>query len=180
MVLGRTAAYYGLFQLAFAEADEYLRTLLCHLRNPADPYREFPSVSRMSLSRVLGDLRKKLRQFAKPPGTCLEENASHIRRACACMRKLSVWRNSRIHPHARTGMSGAYLLFDKRAGQDLSMDETEIMERIDDAINVSTVVESNSAHLLDILDFTQEIQAMLSQERTTDGETLFAEHNRTL
>jgi hypothetical protein len=140
MVIDQTAAAYGIFQIAFAEADEHLRTLLCHLYCPEKPETALDRVP-WNLADVVKTLRKELRVF-KGRGASIQEYAVKVTEACSRMKGLSNWRNDRLHAHVRRADNGAYVLVDKNTNEALSMKIVEITDNIDCALNITTTVSA--------------------------------------
>ena len=162
MVIDETAAAYGLFQIAFAEADEHFRALLSHLICPENPENAMDRVP-WNLADVIKTLRKELGVF-KGRGASIEEFADKVKEACSRMKLLSKWRNVRIHSHIRRSNNGAYVLVDKTTDKALSMNVTEITDKIDCAISITTTVIAYSTHLLGVFDFDRENQRMVDAD----------------
>ena len=163
MRIDATAAYYGLFQVAFADAIEHLAGALFSMRQHNEPNLEFSDVFNQRFSDQLKGLRQELAAF-KNKGPSTQEHMEAVLDACSRMDKLRIWRDSRIHP--RVVLTGdGYALFDKKTGERLSISETECKEKLDELVKVIVTLEAYVPHLVGALDFDKEIEEMLRSDQ---------------
>lgn len=154
MVLDETACRYGLLHIVFADAVEHLAGILFYLRREKESALQFEDVLQLRLKDQLDGLHKELQRF--DARFSVQENAEAIRVACADMKKLSVWRNNRIHARVRME-DGGYALFNGKTGERLSISYKECDEIIRQLIKVIVMVGAHAPHLLNLLDFDKSL-----------------------
>lgn len=159
MKLNDTAAAYGLFQLVFADVTDHLAVATFRLREEREPNLAFEDVFRQEFKKTLKQFRRELRQFHGRPS--VEDSLRAIGEACKIMSKLAVWRNERIHARVRLTDDG-YALYVWRTRRRLVISQEEIERDIQLAIRLMVELEAHVPHLVRLLEWDEEFEALLS------------------
>jgi hypothetical protein len=163
MDIDRTAAFYGLLQVAYADMTEHLATYLYLLRRRAEPKLEFRCVYKLMFRQMLNQFKDELKEF--DTGKPVSPEVHELRNACKKMSGLADWRNDRIHARVRVVADG-YALYDWLTGLRLSMTAEELERKIEEVNYINASLEAYMLTLLGDLARADNIGALL--EATLD------------
>lgn len=158
MNIDRTAAFYGLLQVAYADMTEHLASYLYLLRRRTEPKLEFRCVYKLMFRQMLTQFKDELKGF--DTGKPVSQEVHELRNACKKMSGLANWRNDRIHARVRVVADG-YALYNWQTGQRLSMEAEELEHKIEEVNRVNASLEASMLTLLGDLARADKIGALL-------------------
>src|ERR1700722_11193650 len=146
MKLSQATAAYGLFHLAFANLEQQLAVALWSIKQIMEPSLRLEEVFKMRFSDLRKELKKELKRFDGQPST--EAAVQDLRRVCAEVGSLSTWRNERAHAWVQIDDNGGISIYDRRTGRQLTINDVECADKIEEAISRRVTLDFNVNSLL--------------------------------
>jgi len=160
MTLDGNAAAFGLFQLAFANLQQQLATVVFFLRRVEEPNLKFGEVFKLELRRLRRSLKEQLRKLKEHSSMSMEIQL--LQKTCSEIGVLAQWRNDRAHPRVRIDEDGI-AIFNWKTGKPLSIHRDECVEKIQQAIRITVDLEMYGATLSKQLENKKKIHEMIGE-----------------
>ncbi len=160
MNLDENAAAFGLFQLTFTNLTQQFAAALFHIRRIKEPDLKFEEIFKLRLSEVREALKKELKQFEGQSSFDME--VRDLLNVCAKTGSLAAWRNVRAHARVQIDANGI-TIFDWRTLKQLTINRDECVEKIQEAIGLTVLLDFNVGSLLRNIESDQKTREMLEE-----------------
>jgi len=131
MTVNDTVAWYGIFQVVFADVVEHLAKAMYDLRKEKEQDLTFNTVfeDAFKFKKLMCQFRDELRRFDKVSAQA-SDSLHIVRAACQTMSEVANWRNERIHCRVKIRRDGGIVLYDSRTGYPLKVNSAQITKYI--------------------------------------------------